>query len=486
MQLYKKYAKYIVIALLIYMPIFGHLDSLPIRIWDEARLAINALEMYENGNYLVTHFEGKPDLWNTKPPLLIWIQVFFLKIIGINELAIRLPSAIAAAFTCFLLMYLSRKYFKSFSFGLISILVLITSNGYISEHGTRTGDYDALLTLFLTLSALSFFAYTENKKKKWIYIFFISTAMAVMTKSVAGLLFLPSLFVYLLIRKQLLQTLKNKHFYFGTLILLSIIFGYYFLRELNNPGYLEAVYYNEIGGRYLDKLEGHGHYFWHYYDMILSHRYNYWYSLIPCGIALGIFSNEVRLKRLTIFSSLIVILYFLIISNGKTKLFWYDLPMYPFLAIICSMLIYHIYSFIKQSKSLKQSVIFNVFPYIFIFSITVIPYKKIINKTYLPKEKTEFKEFYKIGYFLKDALNGKFNLDKNYIAYNGYYAQNLFYIKALNHKGIDVSLVDWRKLNPGDSVIESQENVKQYIQENYCSNQTNINEHITKHTILQP
>mgnify|MGYP000350515794 CR=1 FL=1 len=35
------YIKYIVLAALIYMPIFGHLDTLPIRIWDEARLAIN-------------------------------------------------------------------------------------------------------------------------------------------------------------------------------------------------------------------------------------------------------------------------------------------------------------------------------------------------------------------------------------------------------------------------------------------------------------
>jgi len=43
------------------MPIFGHLDTLPIRISDESRLAINAYEMLKNKNYLVTHFEGKPD-----------------------------------------------------------------------------------------------------------------------------------------------------------------------------------------------------------------------------------------------------------------------------------------------------------------------------------------------------------------------------------------------------------------------------------------
>ena len=60
-----KYLKYILIAFLIYMPIFGNLGELPIRIWDESRLAINAIEMLNNGNFLVTYFDNQPDLWNT-------------------------------------------------------------------------------------------------------------------------------------------------------------------------------------------------------------------------------------------------------------------------------------------------------------------------------------------------------------------------------------------------------------------------------------
>ena len=53
--------KYVLLIIVLCMPIFGHLDTLPICIWDESRLAINAYEMLKNKNYLVTHFEGKPD-----------------------------------------------------------------------------------------------------------------------------------------------------------------------------------------------------------------------------------------------------------------------------------------------------------------------------------------------------------------------------------------------------------------------------------------
>ena len=94
----KKLLPFLVLGLIVYFPIFGHLDALPIRIWDEARLANNALEMSNDGDYIVTHFDGSPDMWNTKPPLMIWCQVGFIKLLGEDVLPIRLPAAISAFF----------------------------------------------------------------------------------------------------------------------------------------------------------------------------------------------------------------------------------------------------------------------------------------------------------------------------------------------------------------------------------------------------
>ncbi len=244
MKFIPPYLKFIVLAGLMLIPLFGHLDTLPIRIWDEARQAINAYEMLNNKNFIVTHFEGKPDMWNTKPPLLIWIQVIFMKLLGVNEIAVRLPSAIAALFTCVALVVFSIKYLKNSWFGIFAAFVLITSHGYVNVHGSRTGDYDALLTLFTTLSGLLFFSYCQKKNLKHLYLFFLFTALAVLTKSISGLLFLPAIFIYSILQKQLVPLLKNKHFYLGLVGFLVLIFGYYFLRESQNPGYLAAVQEN--------------------------------------------------------------------------------------------------------------------------------------------------------------------------------------------------------------------------------------------------
>jgi 4-amino-4-deoxy-L-arabinose transferase-like glycosyltransferase len=76
-----------------------NLGGMTIRLWDESRMAINALEMYESRHYWVTTFEHQPDLWNTKPPLMIWLQVLSLHIFGVHDWVLRIPAALAATAT---------------------------------------------------------------------------------------------------------------------------------------------------------------------------------------------------------------------------------------------------------------------------------------------------------------------------------------------------------------------------------------------------
>lgn len=464
---YKSFFKYLLLGALIYMPIFGHLDTLPIRIWDEARLAINAYEMLNNNDFIVTHFEGNPDMWNTKPPLMIWTQVFFMKILGVNELSVRLPSAIAALLTCITILIFSLKYLKNFWFGFIAILVLITSHGYINLHATRTGDYDALLTLFTTLSVLLFFTYCEKNNHKHLYLFFLFTALAVLTKSVSGLLFLPGIFIYSIIRKQLIPLIKSKHFYIGLLSFLVLVVGYYLLREAKNPGYILAVQKNELGGRFLEVIENHQHGFWYYYNNFIDSRISVWYLLIPCGLITGFVIKNKKVNRITLFSFLMIITYFLLISISQTKLEWYDVPLYPFLAILIAIFIFYVFNFLQNLSWFNKTLSLNIVPFIFLFLIGIKPYQKIIDKTYMPKEYSWDEDFYEIGYFLKDAIKGKYNLNNNYLLYDGYNAQNLFYLNILNDQGTQISFKDWRNLNSGDTVIAHQHNVKEYLKDHY-------------------
>ncbi|MDO9186073.1 MAG: glycosyltransferase family 39 protein [Bacteroidia bacterium] len=465
--------KVVLFLALVYPPIFMHLENLPLRVWDEARLAISAHEMLQNHNYLIPHYKGNPDMWGTKPPLVIWTQAIFYKLFGMGELAVRLPSALAAFLTTLIIMLFSVKYLKSYWLGLISVLILITSYGYINNHAVRTGDLDAPLAFFTTLYCLSFFLFIELKERKYLHVFFLGLTLAILTKSVQGLLFVPALAIYVLIGKRFLEIVKNKWFYFDLLLCITIVLGYYLTREHYNPGYLRAVWKNELGGRYLSALEGHGYPFMFYYDQLISSKYAEWFLLVPCGIIAGFVIKDEKLKRLTLFSLLMIVSYWLIISISVTKCEWYDVPLYPFLGMMGAIAIHSVFSLLTEAADTKRITGFYLIPFLFLVIVFFKPYQKIIDKVYFPKENNHEINEMRISYLLKEAVQSKRSIKNQSVCYDGHNAHLSFYLIQLNEKDQHVGFKDWRFLMLGDIVIASQDKVKDYIEKNYLFEETN-------------
>src|SRR5688572_23082359 len=150
----------VVILVVAWFTIFWRLDVNRLKIWDESRLAVNAAEMAARGNLLVTTYLGEPDLWNTKPPLMIWLQAGMIRVFGINELSVRLPAALSALATVLVIFFFCVRYLKKPFAGFLSALILMTSPGFIVAHVARHGEYDALLVLWITLSILSCYLFT--------------------------------------------------------------------------------------------------------------------------------------------------------------------------------------------------------------------------------------------------------------------------------------------------------------------------------------
>ena len=462
-----RYLRWIILAALLYMPLFGHLDSLTIRVWDESRLAVNASEMARNNDFIVTYYHGHPDMWNTKPPLLIWIQAGFIKIFGFNELAIRLPSAFAALFTCAFIMLFAMRYLREFWFGFIAVMVLITASGYIELHAVRTGDYDALLTLFTTAMCLSFYAYTEVYKTKYLYLFYAFLSLAVLTKSVTSLMFLPGLFLYTLFTRKMGSVLKNRHVYIGFFLAFLLIAGYYFLREAHNPGYWAAVRQNELGGRYLETLENHAHGFWYYFTNFRESKFSVWLPVLPFAVGVGFLSKNGKIRRLTLFCLLLVLTFWLIISAAQTKLSWYDVPLYPFLAILVAIGLHYLFSIILTGKLLQFKSSNTVILLLFLFLCFFYPYSEILSKTYVPREKNSQFNEHLMSYHLRGALKGERSIQHHKILYDGYKAHVRFYQEILADRGANVFFADWTKLTEGDTVMVYQPHLIKYLKAHY-------------------
>jgi 4-amino-4-deoxy-L-arabinose transferase-like glycosyltransferase len=149
---------------------FYRLGALPLYAWDESRLAQTALEMTRNGNWLVTYYEGTPDLWSTKPPLMIWLMALSIKAFGAVEWAVRLPSAIAASITTIVLYLFLSAHLRDRLAGFLASAALMSTLGYMAKHAARSADYDALLALWTTLYLLAFYLALDRKETRSFYL----------------------------------------------------------------------------------------------------------------------------------------------------------------------------------------------------------------------------------------------------------------------------------------------------------------------------
>jgi 4-amino-4-deoxy-L-arabinose transferase-like glycosyltransferase len=470
-MLIKKIAIWTIFIIAISFPLFSHLDSAPLHEWDEGRLANNALEMCHSRNWLVTTYNGHTDLYNVKPPFVIWLQALALKILGINELAIRVPSAVAALLTSLLIILFFTKKYKTPLLGCICAGVLITTQGYVTVHGTRTGDYDAVLTLLTASALLSWFLFLEEENQKYLYSTFVLFTLAVLTKDIEALLFVPSLLVYTLYKKKLLTVAGNRHFYFCLLVFVSTIAVYYALREHFDRGFIQVVIQNEATGRYkaADDIVGNKiNNPWWYLEFLAGSLFHEWYLLVIPGVICGFASKHTWLRNITIYCVLLITGYLIIISNAGTKLTWYLMPLYPFLSFLAGIFIYSLFSFLTHLTFLKSALRVNPFPYVFIFLVFIIPYKNIIayaiNDRVCSELTDENKDFIAV---LKNSLHQKLNIG-DCLLFGTSPQQNInWYYQAFAYKNRPLRLVDINGLKPGIKVVAYLDESKNYIEKNY-------------------
>jgi 4-amino-4-deoxy-L-arabinose transferase-like glycosyltransferase len=446
----------------IYFPLFYHLDYLPIRLYDESRRAVNALEMARNGNPIVTFYDGKPDMWG-KPPLPIWFMAISMHIFGFNELGLRLPSAFMGLGIIIMLYWFCHRYLKAPVLGIIVGLILVTSGGFIREHVVRTADYDVYLTFWLMLYSLSFFLFTESEdvkqRKKYLYVSAAAITLAVLTKSIAGLFFLPGLAIYALLRKQLLSILSYKHTYFAILGFLSIVGAYYLLRNALTPYYINAVMYNEVTGRFFETKEGHDHGLLFYLNNLYQHHFYPWIYLLLPAIVIALLQQS-KLARLSLLLFLNCLILLTVISFSKTQLSWYDAPLIPCFSLFVAIPVYELFKKINPKgiqnwKSFALSILF-------ISTVFVIPYAEISKQFHKPERnwKRHEKELY--GYFMRKHPD----LDNYFVCNIGYNAASKFYIDQFNHNGYNIGRFHPLKLQPPESLLLiCEKNAKKTVRE---------------------
>lgn len=198
--------KLILILLLAFTLRFYRLDVHPALNADEAAIGYNAYSLIqtgkdEHGNSWPIHFQSFNDY---KPGLYFYLVSPFVKVLGLNEWAVRIPGALLGVLTVLIVYILANELFGS-KFRIWPALLLAISPWHI--HFSRGGWEVNAGTFFISLGVLFFLRGLKNPKNFAFCV--LNFALAMYTyhaaRIVVPLLSLGMLFIY---RNELLKSLK--------------------------------------------------------------------------------------------------------------------------------------------------------------------------------------------------------------------------------------------------------------------------------------
>jgi 4-amino-4-deoxy-L-arabinose transferase-like glycosyltransferase len=450
-----------------YFPIFLKLDTWHLLKWDEARNAVNTLNMVETGDFICRRYNDTLDTWETKPPLLLWFQAATMSIVGENTLGVRLPSALATLALAVLMILFCGRTLKDWKGGFFAAGSLLVSDGFIKAHVSRTGDHDALLSLWLTLSIFYFYKWLINKNLANALKISASVTAAVLTKSIMGLLFLPGLFLFLVVYLIWQFSQKKPNILRGYLfLLLGILAGiigissYYILAEITHQGYLQAVWKMELLPRFMN-VEGkyliaeRGQYLKILYE---QNRFPFW-AFLPLTLWLSARSDNFDKKLFIGIPLSIAVIFSLIMSYGVWY-DWYDAPLYPLWALIFGLGLSEILSKIQVFLNPKNQWTFG---FLFVFAFFALPYRHVVQRVYDNFIIVKPNEMYGITMTeLKKTHPDWRNYTLLYSNYDAYDAPMQFYQKTFNHHGFAIEKI-YLDLTPPLSKIDSFAVGKRYL-----------------------
>ncbi|MDZ7743345.1 MAG: glycosyltransferase family 39 protein [Bacteroidota bacterium] len=330
------FALILVLFVAVVVQIAWKIDEGPVKIWDEACTAQNAIEMLENKNFLVVYNDGKPDHFNTRPPMAVWTKTITYAIFGINVFAIRLPNLLASVLLVLLFIYFYKKHLGHSIYIVATMIIIACTRGFMTYHVARTGDPDAMLTFFVGFYAIVFFLLVEYYPKsriRYLSLFAMGVVLAFYTKSIAGLSPLAGLFVYMLTQKNGRRLLKDYRLYITACGAIVLIASYYLIRELYDPGYIDAVLKSEFGIISNPAVVKHPEKSF-YFNYLYNDGFAPFFKYIPFILIPAIFSSSQRVRRLLLFSFLGAGFFLLGNSLVTLKNEWYIAPIFPFLWLL--------------------------------------------------------------------------------------------------------------------------------------------------------
>ncbi|MBM6446337.1 glycosyltransferase family 39 protein [Pseudomonas sp. MIL9] len=312
---------------------------------DEERFLGVALEMLQNGSWLIPHRAA--EIYGDKPPIFMWTVAFFTWLTGKPNIALYIPGLFSAVTVTAMVYDLGRRLWNQRIGRIAALLYLATYQTYSI---LRTGQIDSFLILFTTLGLYGLARHLFlGPAWRWFYVGCAAMGIGVITKGVG---FLPALMLIpyaYAVRKGwpgvVAMPGQARKWWLGLLVMLAAIAVWLLPMALSivlNGSADEVAYAREIllrqtAGRYANSWH-HREPFWYFFTNVIP---QYWLPLVlalPWLVPAWRRQLQKRDGRvLVLLGWVALVVLFFCISAGKRKLYIY--PALPGLVLAAAPLI---------------------------------------------------------------------------------------------------------------------------------------------------
>lgn len=235
----KNWILLLIITLAIFLR-FYKLNTMPALNADEAAIGYNAYSLLqtgkdEHGHPWPTTFQSFNDY---KPGLYFYIVLPFVKFMGLNVWAVRIPGATFGVLTVLTIYFLTIELFSKKTLGLISALFLTISPWHL--HFSRGGWEVNTATFFIALGLLMFFKFLRKPSYLYALCFVVPFVASLYTyhsaRVVVPLLCLGLTIIY---GSNLFKKKNHPTIVFGTVFGLVLLIPLFY--DLLSPGALSRV-----------------------------------------------------------------------------------------------------------------------------------------------------------------------------------------------------------------------------------------------------
>jgi len=287
---------------------------------DEARYAEVLREMVADGKWVVPHLNGT--FYPDKPPIYFWLCAIISLLLGqITPASCLLVTWLNTAACVVGHYYFTKKLFTARA-AFIGTCVLIAS--FLFLGCAQIVRMDMLLTFWVPLALYTFYLGFEKQQPKYFYLFYISIALAVLTKGPLGFAFpfLPA--VALLVHQRAWHQLKQLLLHPGLVLFLVLIAGWLLYAWYSGQqDFVQSLFFEQMAGRAV-KAYSHREPIY-FYLMLLPLVLLPWTSFVPRAVIKSIKNQSTGIRLLLWW----FVTGFVLISLVSGKLFIYLLPLVP-------------------------------------------------------------------------------------------------------------------------------------------------------------